>query len=70
MMTPKEMAEVREQLKKDIIDLDHQVYELESFYVEDTKEAVRLALVRETCSKGLRTMSVSRPPKFRRSPGS
>ena len=31
------MAEAKEQLKKDILDLDHQIYELESFYIEDTK---------------------------------
>jgi hypothetical protein len=28
-------------LKKDILDLDQQINDLETFYIEDTKEAVR-----------------------------
>jgi ElaB/YqjD/DUF883 family membrane-anchored ribosome-binding protein len=40
MLSQKELAEVREQLKREILDLDHQIHELETFYIEDTKEAV------------------------------
>ena len=40
MLSAKEINEAREQIKKEIQDLDAQIVELETFYIEDTKEAV------------------------------
>ena len=42
MLSAKEINEAREQIKKEIQDLDAQIVELETFYIEDTKEAVNV----------------------------
>jgi hypothetical protein len=63
MLSAKEINEAREQIKKEIQDLDAQIVELETFYIEDTKEAVNIWLLRATCSKGSTTTSHSRPQR-------
>lgn len=61
----KELTELREQLKKEILEMDNQIYELELYYVEDTKETVPTALSRETSSKDSITMFPPKPAKCR-----
>jgi prefoldin subunit 5 len=48
MLTAKEINEARQQIRGEIEDLDRQIHELETFYIEDTKEAVLVMRVRET----------------------
>ena len=48
MLSQKELAEAREQMRREVADLDHQIHELETFYIEDTKEVVCFSLSRGT----------------------
>lgn len=49
MFSQKELADAREQMRREIADLDHQIHELETFYIEDTKDVVCFHLFRGTC---------------------
>lgn len=69
-MNSKELSEMKEQIKKEILDLDHQINELETYYIEDTKESVGVGSLRETSSRGSRITSVPKLPAINRSPRS
>lgn len=51
-MNNKELVEIREQLKKEVLDLDHQIFELETFYIEDTREYVIHVIMPGKSSQG------------------
>lgn len=65
MFSVKELTEMREQLRREIQEMDNQIYELEMFYIEDTKEAVHLYPLRATFSRGSITISLPKHPKCR-----
>jgi len=46
---------MKEQLRKDLLDLDAQIFDLETIYLEATKEAVCIYSRREILSKVLTT---------------
>ena len=39
---------IEQQLKREIADIEHQIYDLETFYLENTRDSVSMVLARVT----------------------